>query len=321
MDTLKVIGQQLSVSDDYVIIGHSIPDGDSVGSILALYLALTGLGKRVKIIMQDPLSSVYEYLPTVDRFCSPDDIETMPENIILLDCSRLDRIGEQLLNRLHKRKMTVNIDHHQDNEMFGDYNFVNPLASSVAEIIFQLLTTMEIAINSEIANCLYAGIVMDTSSFMNSNTTSTTMKTAALLIEQGADVDLARNNLLESKPYEEVLLLRQGLMHLEFHHHGRIACMKLPYEEVREIDALDAHPEGSINYLRSIRGVEVALLFREVSPGMVKIGYRSKDQVDVAALAQRLGGGGHKRAAGAQKKGSIEEVSSLVIEMVEDVLD
>ncbi len=320
MNTLESIGRQLSMSDDYMIIGHSIPDGDSVGSILALYLALTSLGKRVIIIMQDSLSSVYDYLPAADRFYRPDDISTMPENIILLDCSRLDRIGEDLAKRIQDNKITINIDHHQDNDMFGDYNFVNPRASSAAEILFELLTIMEIPISTEIADCLYAGIVMDTGSFMNSNTTSNTMRIAAVLLEKGADIDRARNNLLESKPREEVLLLRQGLQHLEFYNNGRIACMKLPFDEVQNINALHVHPEGTINYVRSIKGVEVALLFREVSPGLIKIGYRSKNEIDVAALANRLGGGGHKRAAGAQKQGSLDDVTRLVIEMVEDVL-
>ncbi|KUG02891.1 3'-to-5' oligoribonuclease a [hydrocarbon metagenome] len=321
MDTLENIGRQMSISDDYVIVGHSIPDGDSVGSILALYQALITLGKRVTIIMQDPLSSVYDYLPMVNRFCRPEDIDIIPKNVILLDCSRLDRIGEEALKLMQDRQMTINIDHHQDNDTFGDLNYVDPLASSAAEIIYELLTVMEINISKEIADCLYAGIVMDTGSFMNTNTTSTTMRIAAALLEKGADTDLARNNLLESKPHKEVLLLGLGLKHLEFHHQGKIACMKLPFEEVRDIDALDIHPEGTINYVRSIKGVEVALLFREVSPGLVKIGYRSKNRIDVAALANKLGGGGHKRAAGAQKTGALNEVGRLVIEMVEDVLD
>ncbi len=321
MEKLKDIGHRLSILDDFAIVGHSIPDGDSVGSILALYLGLSSLGKRVKIIMQDSLSSVYEYLPAIDRFCTPDEIDVMPENVILLDCSRLDRTGEKVLNRMHETKLIINIDHHQDNDMFGDYNYVNPLASSTAEIIYELLTIIEVEISNDLADCIFAGIVMDTGSFMNSNTSSTTMKLASMLLDKGADVDKARNNLLESKPHKEVLLLRQGLQHLEFYKNGRIALMKLPYEEVKHIDALEIHPEGTINYVRSIKGVEVALLFREVSPGLVKIGYRSKNEVDVAALANRLGGGGHKRAAGAQKQGSLDEVSRLVIEMVEDVLD
>jgi len=321
MNRLESIGKQLSTLDNYVIVGHSIPDGDSVGSLLALFLALNRIGKKAAIIMQDNLSSIYSYLPAVDNFSQPDDIELMPENVIFLDCSRIDRIGEELLERFEDRRITINIDHHHDNDFFGDYNYVDPVASSTAEIIYQLLKVMGVEISREIADCIYAGIVMDTGSFMNSNTTSTTMSIASELLLAGASVDLARNNLLESKPREEVSLLCLGLQHLEFYREGKIACMKLPFEEVRKIDALNIHPEGTINYVRSIQGVEVALMLREVNPGLIKIGYRSKNQVDVAALAARLGGGGHKRAAGAKKSGSLDQVCSLVIDMVEDVLE
>lgn len=321
MNRLESIGKQLSTLDNYVIVGHSIPDGDSVGSLLALFLALNRIGKKAAIIMQDNLSSIYSYLPAVDNFSQPDDIELMPENVIFLDCSRIDRIGEELLERFEDRRITINIDHHHDNDFFGDYNYVDPVASSTAEIIYQLLKVMGVEISREIADCIYAGIVMDTGSFMNSNTTSTTMRIASELLLAGASVDLARNNLLESKPREEVSLLCLGLQHLEFYREGKIACMKLPFEEVRKIDALNIHPEGTINYVRSIQGVEVALMLREVNPGLIKIGYRSKTQVDVAALAARLGGGGHKRAAGAKKSGSLDQVCSLVIDMVEDVLE
>lgn len=321
MNKLESIGKQLSTLDNYVIVGHSIPDGDSVGSLLALFLALNRMGKKAAIIMQDNLSSIYRYLPAVDNFSQPDDIELMPENVIFLDCSRIDRIGEELLERFEDRRITINIDHHHDNDFFGDYNYVDPVASSTAEIIYQLLKVMGVEISREIADCIYAGIVMDTGSFMNSNTTSTTMSIASELLLAGASVDLARNNLLESKPREEVSLLCLGLQHLEFYREGKIACMKLPFEEVRKIDALNIHPEGTINYVRSIQGVEVALMLREVNPGLIKIGYRSKTQVDVAALAARLGGGGHKRAAGAKKSGSLDQVCSLVIDMVEDVLE
>ena len=321
MNKLESIGKQLSTLDNYVIVGHSIPDGDSVGSLLALFLALNRIGKKAAIIMQDNLSSIYRYLPAVDNFSQPDDIELMPENVIFLDCSRIDRIGEELLERFEDRRITINIDHHHDNDFFGDYNYVDPVASSTAEIIYQLLKVMGVEISREIADCIYAGIVMDTGSFMNSNTTSTTMSIASELLLAGASVDLARNNLLESKPREEVSLLCLGLQHLEFYREGKIACMKLPFEEVRKIDALNIHPEGTINYVRSIQGVEVALMLREVNPGLIKIGYRSKTQVDVAALAARLGGGGHKRAAGAKKSGSLDQVCSLVIDMVEDVLE
>lgn len=320
MNELESIGQKLLLLDDYAIIGHSVPDGDSIGSILALYLALSKAGKKVTIIMQDSLSPIYDYLPGIDDFHRPDDIAQMPGNVIFLDCASLDRIGESLRPRVQDGINSINIDHHQDNDFFGHDNYIDPLASSTAQIIFRLLKSMGIDIDADIANCLYAGIIMDTGSFMNSNTSSTTMRAAAELLDLGADVNRARNNLLESKPLSEILLLGLGLQNLEFYQEGQIACMKLPYGELKNINAQDVHPEGIINHLRSIKGVEVALILREVSPGLIKISFRSKDKVDVAALAASLDGGGHKRAAGAQKKGSLDEVKRLLLEMIEDVL-
>ncbi len=320
MNKLENIGERLLFLDDYVIIGHSMPDGDSIGSILALYLALSKKGKKVTIIMQDSLSAIYDYLPSIGDFLRPDDMSRMPGNIIFLDCARLDRIGESLLARLPDNAYFINIDHHQDNDFFGHENYIDPQASSTAEIIFNLLKIIGTDIDADIAKCLYAGIIMDTGSFMNSNTKSITMRVAAQLIDLGADVDQARNKLLESKPYSEVLLLGLGLKNLELHQQGKIACMELPLEEIKNINALDVHPEGIINYIRSIKGVEVALVLREVSEGLVKISFRSQGQVDVAALAAGLGGGGHKRAAGAQKTGSLGEVKQLLLDMIEDVL-
>jgi phosphoesterase RecJ-like protein len=320
MSELERIGEKLLLLDDYAIIGHSMPDGDSIGSILALYLALSKKGKKVTIIMQDSLSTIYDYLPGIEHFYRPDEIKRMPKNIIFLDCARLERIGESLLPLLPDKASFINIDHHQDNDLFAGDNYVDPQASSTAEIIFRLLNSMKIDIDADIANCLYAGIIMDTSSFMNSNTSSTTMRIAAELLDLGADLNQARNRLLESKPLAEVLLLGLGLQNLEFHQEGQIAFMILPYQGIKTIDALDVHPEGLINYLRSIEGVEVAILLREVSPGLIKISFRSKDKMDVAALASRLNGGGHKRAAGAKKTGNLDEVKRLLLERIEDVL-
>jgi len=320
MENLKQIGHQLLLLDNYIIIGHSFPDGDSIGSILALYLGLSKLGKNVEIVLQDPLPQIYTYLAGSGKFCRPDEIRVDTAHVIFLDCSDLNRVGEENLDYLSGRELTINIDHHQDNSMFGDYNFVNPAASSVAEIMYELLTIMEIPITADIADCLYAGIVMDSGSFMNSNTSSETLRTASCLVDKGANIDKTRNNLLESKALEEILLISQALQHLELYRDGKIACMTLAYEDVERIGAINIHPEGIINYARCIRGVEIALLLREASPGVVKIGFRSKNDIDVARLAAELGGGGHKRAAGATQEGDLNQVKRSVIKLLEKVV-
>lgn len=320
MNHLVEIAYRLRERDKFILVGHVIPDGDCIGSLLALYLGLQSLGKKVQVYSQDPLPPLYHYLPAIDVILPASRLEPPVENVIFLDCGDPLRIGEDLLQALSGRSCSFNLDHHQGNQLFADYNYVDTDAAATAEIVFELLNLMQVVVDKSMARCLYAGIVMDTGSFMNSNTRSHTMRAAAQLIELGADVDEARIKLLESKPLQEVLLMRQALQHLELSQDGRIAWMVLPLEEVDRLEAGQVHPEGIINIARSIKGVEISLLFREVSPGIVKVGFRSRGAVDVARLAASFDGGGHKQAAGAQLQGSLEQVIARVLDAVKDVM-
>lgn len=320
MNHLVEIAYRLRQRDKFILVGHSIPDGDCIGSLLALYLGLQSLGKKVQICSQDPVPPLYHYLPVLEAILPVSQVEQPVENVVFLDCGDPSRVGEELLQALSARRCSFNLDHHQGNQLFADYNYVDTEAAATAEIVFELLKLMQVVVNQSMARCLYAGMVMDTGSFMNSNTRSHTMRAAAQLIELGADVGEARINLLESKPLKEVFLMRQALQHLELSADGRIAWMVLSLAEVERLEAGQVHPEGIINIARSIKGVEVSLLFREVSPGKVKVGFRSRGQVDVARLAARFDGGGHKQAAGAQLQGSLEQVIVRVLDAVKDVM-
>lgn len=271
------------------------------------------------MVLQDKVPSIYHYLHYSDEIRV---IQQPVEGqiIIFLDCSDPQRVGQTALTMLPAGEFTINIDHHETNEYFAAYNFVDSKAAATAEIIYALLKVMKAEVTPEIANALYAGMVMDTGSFKYSNTTSHTLNIAAELLANGVDKNAARINLFESKSREEVLLLRLALQSIDFSEDGKIAWMILPYKETADLDALDLHPEGIINYTRMIEGVEVGLLFRETSPGQIKIGFRSKNQIDVAALAGEFNGGGHKQAAGARMEGTLEEVKNMVITKVRDVL-
>lgn len=271
------------------------------------------------MVLKDKVPPIYRYLPFADEIKEPE--QTADGRItIFLDCSDAERVGQEILALLPVNNCTINIDHHETNEFFGTYNFINPRAAATAEIIYELLKVMNVVITPVIANALYIGIVMDTGSFKYSNTTSNTFIIAARLLENGVNQGLARINLFESKSRREVLLLRLALQSLDFSDDGKIAWMTLPYQETADLDALDLHPEGIINYTRMIEGVEVGLLFRETSPGVVKIGFRSKNQIDVAALAGEFRGGGHKQAAGARMEGTLKQVKDTVITRVRDVI-
>lgn len=320
MNTLKEISPQINSKDNFLLIGHNIPDGDCIGSMLGLYAGLTSINKKVAMFLEDTIPSIYHYLPSVNlisnELCPQENIE----NIIFLDCSDETRISQEIFEKLNKKATIFNIDHHESNTFFGDYNYVNTKAAATAEIVYELLVEMDIPISKDIANCLYAGIVMDSGSFKYSNTSPKTHQIAADLLAQGVDLEKTRINLFESKPIEEVLLLGKALNNFNISSDGKIAWMLLSYEDIDGIAAHGLHPEGIINYTRMIKGVQVGMIFREIEPGLIKIGFRSKQDIDVSMIAKEFGGGGHKQAAGASQEGNINEVADRVLKLVEKMV-
>ena len=303
-----------------MLVGHIIPDGDCIGSLLGMYWGLISLGKQVTITLQDKVPSLYGFLSGVDKI---QPLETIQSNlvIIFLDCSDKYRAGDDFPSQITENQLTVNIDHHPSNDFFADYNYVDADCIATAELVYRILLTLDIKITVDMAEAIYTGIVMDSGNFLYNNTSPQTMRIAADLLECGVDIEKIRTNLFESKPRAEVLLLREGLKNLEFDSTGRMAWMTLSAQEVEAAGATGINPEGIINYTRSIKGVEMGMLFRETSPGMVKVGLRSKGSLDVAELAVKLGGGGHQQAAGAHVKGSLEEVKEKVLGLAKDVLN
>ncbi|MBO8158308.1 bifunctional oligoribonuclease/PAP phosphatase NrnA [Thermosyntropha sp.] len=320
MNTLEDVCAKLLSNDNYIITGHVIPDGDCIGSMVGLYLGLKSLGKKTYMFLEDKVPDIYNYLPAAKFIKSPQAVDITDYNLVFLDCSDRERAGRTIAGYFDSPKYTFNIDHHLTNDFFADYNYVDVSASSTAEIVYNVLQQIQVKISPEIAEALYTGIIMDTGNFQYSNTKSSTFEIASCLLDKGVDLDKLRINLFESKSKEEILLLAAALRTINFSCNDRIAWMTLSYEDVKSIGALRLHPEGIINYTRMIKGVEVGILFREIEPGLVKIGFRSKGEIDVAALASKLGGGGHKRAAGASKEGSLEEVRKYVLNLVEEVM-
>ncbi len=320
MNTLSDIASVIKKTPAWVLVGHVIPDGDCIGSLLGLYWGLRSFGKRVVMGLEDPVPPIYHYLPGSDKLTPLSSVSDVPSATIFLDRSDEERVGEETLGQLSNRSITINIDHHATNPAYGDYNYIDSQAAATAELVYYLLKELNVVITPKIAECLFAGLVMDSGRFMYSSTRPETLEIAAELLRSGVDIEKTRIQLFESKPLEEVLLLSKALQNLNWNESGRIAWMTLSYQDVAQIGALNLHPEGIINYTRSIAGVEVGLLIREISPGVCKIGFRSKGRVDVASIAALLGGGGHRQAAGARQEGSLEQVTQKVVQMVEEVV-
>lgn len=304
----------------FTILGHSIPDGDCIGSVTAMAWALRNMGKDVTAIIEDGVPAMYRFLNGVDTIASLSDCPQIHGCLVYLDCATPDRVGDELAKHMSNASTIVNIDHHISNQRYGNINLVDEKASSTCEMIFHLLKSMNLPLTIDIATPLYCGIVMDTGSFQYSSTGPSTHRMAAELLEIGIDQDRVRTNLFESKTRMEMALQKAALESLEFSEDGQVASMQLSHEGLVRLGAVGRHFEGTINLARNIENVEVALLFREIEPGLVKIGFRSKQLLDVNLIAKEWGGGGHKRAAGATLKGDLETVKKRVLLKVKECL-
>lgn len=320
MNSVEQLAQEIKQRDHFILLSHTMPDGDSIGSLLGLYQGLRAMGKEVLMFLQDPVPAIYSYLQGSDQVLSPGQVNVPVDNVIFLDCADEERAGQDALHVLTNRNFTMNIDHHQSNTLFGDINYIKPQAAATAELVYQLMKTLQVKIDPPLANALYAAIVQDTGSFHHSNTTAATFRTAADLLDCGVQLEKTRIELFESKSRVEICLLGRALNSIQFTPDGKVAWMTITYQDVEDLGARNIHPEGIINHTLMVKGVEVGLLFREIRPGQIKIGFRSKGAVDVSELAVLFGGGGHRQAAGAQSEGSMEACQHKVIQAVRDVI-
>lgn len=315
--SLEAIVNCLQREAKITIIGHSIPDGDCVGACLGMGLALEGIGKSVKIVLNDPIPSIYNYLAGQHLLAAPDTIVNGGV-LLYLDCADQERTGALPPNFINKAQVVLNIDHHVSNNCFGDYYWVQPGAAAACEICVQVLDAMGIKPSVQIANALYTGILMDTGGFLYSSVTPQTLRTAARLLAYGADKDLIRQALFETKSRLEMQVLRLTLQNLHFNQQQNLGWSTLSRAELTDVGAADLHFEGLINNIRNIEGVEIAILFREMPDNLIKIGFRSRGRYDVNQLAAGFGGGGHKLAAGASIKGNLNSVVDLVTKKIDE---
>ncbi|MEW6661203.1 MAG: bifunctional oligoribonuclease/PAP phosphatase NrnA [Bacillota bacterium] len=302
-------------------MSHLLPDGDCLGSAVALSIALKQNGHIVQNVNGDPIPEMYRFLAGSEGFLLPSCVKETPEIAFLVDCSDLGRTGPILQETLKKCPCIVNIDHHQTNQYFGHYNYVDPAAAATGELIYQILQSFNWPISIEMATALYTAIVTDTGSFQFENTTAETLKLAGTLREMGAKTEVIRKWLWESRPLAGLLLLKEALNTLQFDADGRLAWMVLNQETFQRLGATNDLAEGVINYPRSLKGIEISILFREVNEKEVKVGFRSKDYIDVSKLATRFGGGGHQRAAGCTVHDTIRNTIDRVLAFAKEALE
>lgn len=319
-EELERITSLLQKENNYLIASHLNPDGDSVGSLLALGIALMETGKKVTLTTIDPVPYKYRFLPGSHLIKEWKEVNDREYNyLIVLDCSDLSRL-EPLSQDLFVRERMINIDHHVSNEFFAEYNYVDTGAGSVGEIIFELLKKMNIKITSDMALCLYVAVCTDTGSFRYSNTSARTHRIAAQLLELGVEPVYMTHKIYENISKEGMLLIKEALNTLSFDCRDKIAYITITKAIMEKTGAREEDTEGIINYTRNIRGVEIGILFREICKEKTRVGFRSRS-INVSELAGMFNGGGHPLAAGCQVNRNLAETKREVLKMAGKFLE
>lgn len=301
-------------SNNILIASHIQPDGDSIGSILALGMALKEINNKVKILRVDKTPSDYNFLPNIDLIKEYD--EEKIDLFIALDCGDIERLGLGK-NLALKAKKIINIDHHITNNNFGDINIVCPSAAATGELVYEIIGKMDIKIDTDIAKCLYTAISTDTGRFMYSNTTYKTHLIVSELLKTGMNSNDININLYQSKSMERTNLFLDSLNTLEMFLDYKLAITSVSQDMLRLNNAKMEDTEGIISFIRDIDTVEVACFLKEISKSEVKISIRSKKEIDVSKICNKFNGGGHMRAAGCTIYDNMEKAKMLILKEIE----
>ncbi|MFA5114502.1 MAG: bifunctional oligoribonuclease/PAP phosphatase NrnA [Candidatus Omnitrophota bacterium] len=319
--SLKKIIAAIKKQNNFLVTAHTNLEGDAIGSEMAFYMLLKYLGKNAIVTNSDRVPAAYRFLPLLENIRKFRKGRFVPfDCLVLLDCSDLHRAGG--VGRLNlEGKSVINIDHHTSNGYFGDVNWVLPHISSASEMVYILYRKLGVPFNRDIATLLYAGMVSDTGSFRYSNTTSSTHKAAAELIDYGLDVRNIYRRIYEDINFNDMRLLNKIALSIKRDTSGKIVWCLIPMALVKKNSSLDLS-EQVLGFCRAVKGAEVAVLFKENlgTAKEVRVNLRSQGKVDVNAIAAFFGGGGHKTASGCTMKGRTESIMKKVLAKVRQAL-
>lgn len=307
--SLQDVLRSIREHDKFVLTSHARPDGDAVGSLLGCLHLLRALGKRADAVLSDGVPILYRPLPGADQVIHAEYVNGQYEAAIILECDSVQRTGVEGL----EQRFLINIDHHHSAKPFAHVNWIDPSACATAELIYRLVKQSGAAMTPEIATCLYAAVLTDTGSFGYTGVNEQTFELAADLVRAGANPGRIAQNIYFSNPTSKMRLLGAALSHL--HREGPLAWMYVTREDIDRAGAIDEDTEGLVNYALGIVGVEVAVFFRELVDGRFRVSLRSKGKLDVAAIAETFGGGGHVCASGFSMEGPLSVASERVLAM------
>jgi phosphoesterase RecJ-like protein len=303
----------LSDNDKFLIITHRSPDGDTIGCGFALYYALGAKGKKVRIACSDPLPLQFSYL--YDGY-SEDNFK--PDFIISVDIADTALFGESL--QVYKNNVDLCIDHHYGNSGYAEFLFLDGDAAAAAELVYDVIKAMDIAVSEKIAECLYTGIVTDTGCFRYGGTLAATHRIAADLMDAGADTATINRRLFETKTRTRIALEQYTVKNTEYYLDGRCAFAAVIKTAADEMKVTDDDYDSLAGLTTQAEGVEVGILVKEKIKGKFRISLRSSGRINVSEIAEKFGGGGHIQAAGCSIDGRLEEVRMKLLNAVADAM-
>lgn len=299
---------------EFVLTTHVLPDGDAMGSCLALGLALRRRGKRADVVLDDPVPARYRFLPGVSNV-SGFSARSSRYVLVSMDSTDPSRCScpAEAITGAH---IVVNIDHHVSNSYFGDQYLIDESASATGEIVYSIIKSLGWGLTADEATCLYTAIMTDTGSFRFTNTTARSLAICADLVSAGAEPSKIAEEVYETRSLSATILLSRALSSLRIDDSGRIAWMSLTMADLLDAKAGPEDTEGIVNNARMVEGVEVGILFREIDEGRVRVTFRSREFVDVSRVAALFSGGGHPRAAGCDMAGPLDAAVETVLSRV-----
>jgi phosphoesterase RecJ-like protein len=312
--SLRDAWSRLLARESFAFACHVRPDGDCLGAALALARALRGLGKDVTVLSADPVPDHYLFLPDSDTVVHASPRRDFDVGA-LIDSDVPKRVGDSA-DAITSAKVLARIDHHLSSEDFGEIQIVDTKISSTSELIYELFEANDIAVDKTAATMLLTGIIFDTGGFRYPNASPRTFEIASRLAALGADSSGIARSVFESRPLKSVKLLGRALNSMQATDDGVIVWATITSADYRELGVEDSDTEGIVNSVGAVKGPKVAMLFREVEPGTVRISLRSREGFDVNQVARAFDGGGHAAAAGCTFEGALDEAIMRVIEEV-----
>jgi len=301
----------------FVVASHARPDGDAIGSSLAMALALERLGKTVRVVSRDRVPPPMQGFPGVDRIEVTERVDATGEAVIILECGDVQRTGVTGLEQGY----VINIDHHPGNTLFGALNWLDLSAAACGEMVFELIQELGVSMTPEIATHVYIAILTDTGAFHYSNITPRTFDICRQCVEAGVNPPAVARSIFDSNNLARLKLYGAVLHRMQLDPSGRIATVYVDQALARECGGTYEDTEGLVNLPLTVKEIEAVVFFKQEKDSEYRVSLRSKGDIDIGAVAKSFGGGGHKNAAGCTVRGSIDDLQKQMVEKVERAIE